>query len=278
MKGLMIQGTASGVGKSIISIALCRLFYREGYQVAPFKAQNITRHLYTLSNNEKIAKSQVIQAKAAHAASNVYMNPTSLAIDKGRTDMFVLGKRVETLKKQMEPTEKYDLWLQAVETSLHVLKKQYEFLVLEGAGSPVELNLKKTDVANMKAAELADVPVILVADIHRGGAFASIVGTLALLEREERKRVKGIIINKFHGDKALFQDGINLLETKTSLPVLGVIPFIEHTIEEEDSSDQPETFKTSLPTEQQLDMLATNIKQHLDWGKLIEITEQWDQL
>ncbi|MFA1821988.1 cobyric acid synthase [Virgibacillus oceani] len=281
MKGIMIQGTASSVGKSLIATVCCRLFYEDGYHVAPFKAQNVTHHFYTNIQGEKIAKSQAIQARAAKTEPSVLMNPTSLTLGNDQSEVILLGKTKGRFEKTDNPNAIYDKWINVIQSSLEQLSRQYDLLVLEGAGSPVELNLKERDVSNMKTAALADVPVLLVADIHRGGAFASIVGTLELLEPAERERVKGIIINKFQGDRARFHDGIKLMEERTALPVLGVLPFMDHDIEEEDDKvlllNDSNATPSSLPADHQIDQIAQKMKQHLDWKQIKEIVDQWDK-
>ena len=279
MKGIMVQGTSSSVGKSLVATALCRLFYNEGFRVAPFKAQNVTPHFYINKGGEKIAKSQAIQAKAAQTKPSVLMNPTSLTFGTNQSEINLLGKSEGKFHGKDHSNSAYETWIKVIQSSLHQLEKQYNLIVAEGAGSPVELNLKAHDVANMKTAELADVPVLLVADINKGGVFASITGTLALLEPEEMKRVEGIIINKFHGDKAQFQDGISLIEQISQIPVLGVLPYIEHNIEEEDDAvllaDDPGANTSSLPSDQEIDYLAHQMRQHLDWDRILGIVEQW---
>ena len=237
MKGVMIQGTASDVGKSLIATALCRLFANEGLKVAPFKSQNMSNNSYVTSDGLEIGRAQGIQAEAAKIEATVWMNPILL---KPRSDqeseIVLLGKAVETLSGKGYRETFYEKGLEVIHKALNQLSKEYELLILEGAGSPVEMNLKDRELVNMKIAELADVPVFLVADIDRGGIFASIVGTLELLTDEERKRVKGILINKFRGDINLFTDGVKWLEEKTGIPVLGVLPYVNnHMIDREDS-------------------------------------------
>ncbi len=237
MKGVMIQGTASDVGKSLIATALCRLFANEGLKVAPFKSQNMSNNSYVTSDGLEIGRAQGIQAEAAKIEATVWMNPILL---KPRSDqeseIVLLGKAVETLSGKGYRETFYEKGLEVIHKALNQLSKEYELLILEGAGSPVEMNLKDRELVNMKIAELADVPVFLVADIDRGGIFASIVGTLELLTDEERKRVKGILINKFRGDINLFTDGVEWLEEKTGIPVLGVLPYVNnHMIDREDS-------------------------------------------
>lgn len=278
MKGIMIQGTASSVGKSLIATAFCRLLYESGYKVAPFKAQNLTRHFYIGPAGEKVAPSQAIQAKAAHTSVSAFMNPTSLMLGSGKSDLILLGKEAGKFEGVSSHQSVYETWLKTIQTALKHLHKHYDVLVIEGAGSPVEINLKDRDVANMKTAELADVPVLLVTDINKGGAFASIIGTLELLEPAERERVKGIIINKFQGDPKLFQEGIRLMEQKTNLPVLGVLPYIDHDIEEEDDMEQSvKANVATLPADEDIEFLAQQMKQHLDWEQIIAIIEQWDR-
>ena len=237
MKGVMIQGTASDVGKSLIVTALCRLFANEGIKVAPFKSQNMSNNSYVTNDGLEIGRAQGIQAEAAKIEATVWMNPILL---KPRSDqeseIVLLGASVETLSGKGYRESFYDRGLDVIHHALDQLSKNYELLILEGAGSPVEMNLKDRELVNMKIAELADVPVFLVADIDRGGIFASIVGTLELLTDEERKRVKGILINKFRGDINLFTDGVKWLEEKTGIPVLGVLPYVNnHMIDREDS-------------------------------------------
>lgn len=237
MKGIMIQGTASDVGKSLIATALCRLFANEGMKVAPFKSQNMSNNSYVTIDGLEIGRAQGIQAEAAKMEATVWMNPILL---KPRSDqdaeIVLLGKAVETLSGKEYRETFYDKGLGVIHTALDQLAKEYELLILEGAGSPVEMNLKDRELVNMKIAEMADVPVFLVADIDRGGIFASIVGTLELLTSVERKRVQGIIINKFRGDFSLFTNGVKWLEEKTGIPVLGVLPYINnHMIDREDS-------------------------------------------
>jgi adenosylcobyric acid synthase len=237
MKGVMIQGTASDVGKSLVVTALCRLFALEGKKAAPFKSQNMSNNSYVTLDGKEIGRAQGIQAEAARTEATVWMNPILL---KPRSDqhseVVYLGKALETLSGRAYRDGFYDRGIEVIKESLQHLQEEHDYIVIEGAGSPVEINLRDRELVNMKVAELADVPVFLVADIDRGGVFASIVGTLELLDESERNRVKGIIINKFRGDPTLFEAGINWLEEKTGVPVLGVLPFIEnHMIDGEDS-------------------------------------------
>lgn len=237
MKGVMIQGTASDVGKSLIVTALCRMFANEGVKVVPFKSQNMSNNSYVTKDGKEIGRAQGIQAEAAKIEADVWMNPILLKPRSNQeAEIVFLGRALKTLSGRRYRETFYDKGLDIIRESLEHLEKQNELVVIEGAGSPVEINLKERELVNMKVAELADVPVVLVADIDRGGVFASIVGTLELLDPPERQRVAGVIINKFRGDISLFEDGIQWLEKKTGIPVLGVFPYVEnHMIDAEDS-------------------------------------------
>jgi adenosylcobyric acid synthase len=241
----MIQGTASDVGKSLVVTALCRMFANEGIKVTPFKSQNMSNNSYVTVDGKEIGRAQGIQAEAAKTEASVWMNPILL---KPRSHMssevVYLGRAVESLSGREYRDLFYEKGLEVIEESLSHLEKEFSLIVIEGAGSPVEINLKDREIVNMKVAEVADVPVILVSDIDRGGVFASIIGTLELMEPEERKRVAGLIINKFRGDLSLFEDGIEWLEQKTGIPVLGVLPYVDnHMIDGEDSLSISSQFK-----------------------------------
>ncbi|MBA4536852.1 cobyric acid synthase [Bacillus aquiflavi] len=259
MTGIMVQGTASHVGKSFIVAAFCRLLANEGVLVAPFKSQNMTNNIFVLKDKKEIGISQKIQAKAAKTEVSVEMNPILLKPNHGQVEVVLFGETTGTLSSQHDRDSFYENGLAAIETSLTKLTDQYEVLIMEGAGSPVELNLKSRELVNMKIAELADVPVLLVADIDKGGVFASVVGTIALLSKEERERIKGIIINKFYGDPAQFQEGIQLIEKKTGIPVLGVLPFVDRQLK------QPEDY----------DIIANYVKNHLDWEQIKNLMFSW---
>lgn len=237
MKGVMIQGTSSDVGKSLIVTALCRMFANDGVRVVPFKSQNMSNNSYVTIDGKEIGRAQGIQAEAARVEATVWMNPILLKPRSNQdSEIVYLGKSLKTVSGRGYRDTFYEKGLDVIKKSLEQLASEYDLVVIEGAGSPVEINLKDRELVNMKVAELADVPVVLVADIDRGGVFASIVGTLELLEPEERQRVAGVIINKFRGDISLFEDGIHWLEKKTGIPVLGVLPFVEnHMIDGEDS-------------------------------------------
>lgn len=235
-KALMIQGTSSGVGKTIIVTALCRIFSNTGYMVAPFKSQNMSNYSYK-KNGFEISRAQAIQAIAARAKITAHMNPILLKpLGNYKSSVLVQGK---FYKKMYAETyyKKFALryGLKFIKESLDWLREKYDLIVIEGAGSPAEFNLEKYDIANMRIAEYARAPVILVADIDRGGSFASIVGTLALLERRYRKLISGYVINKFRGDMNILKPSFRKLKKKTGIPVIGTIPLTDFDIPEEDS-------------------------------------------
>lgn len=236
-KGIMLLGTASDVGKTILCTALCRIFKQDGFKVAPFKAQNMTLNSFVTADQREIGIAQALQAKAAGVVPQVEMNPILL---KPKADMesqvIVMGKPLQDMTAKSYRQEYIPRARQVVQDCLKFLQSEYEVLVAEGAGSAAEVNLKDGDIVNWAVAEMADLPVILVADIDRGGVFASIIGTLDLITPEERDRVVGLIINKFRGDIDLFHSGVEFLKERTGKPVLGVIPYLEHGIAEEDST------------------------------------------
>ncbi|MHB1418433.1 MAG: cobyric acid synthase [Bacillota bacterium] len=234
---IMVQGTASNVGKSILCTALCRIFKQDGWQVAPFKSQNMALNSYITKDGKEIGRAQGVQAEAAGIEATVDMNPVLL---KPKQDMVaqvvVLGRPLGDMSARDYRADYLPIAADIVRQSLDKLRGEFEVVVLEGAGSPAEVNLKDRDIVNMKAAEMAEAPVLLVADIDRGGVFASLVGTLELLEPQERDRVAGFVINKFRGDLGLLKPGLDFLEQRTGKPVLGVIPYIHDLgIDEEDS-------------------------------------------
>nr|WP_084820222.1 cobyric acid synthase [Mesobacillus campisalis] len=316
MKGIMIQGTSSDVGKSLITTGICRILANEGLRVAPFKSQNMTNLSYVTPDGKEIGIAQGIQAEAAKTPATVMMNPILLKPRSGqRAEIVLFGEVIETLSGRSYRKSFYHKGLAAIRKALDNLEQAFDLVVIEGAGSPVEMNLKDRELVNMKVAEMANVPVVLVADIERGGVFASIVGTLELLEYEERQRVKGIIINMFRGDLTQFSGGIQWIEERTGVPVLGVVPYLEnHMIDMEDSlslqrssrknaeemratagiltgdfSDlrDIEMLSKKLPDreakplsqlkEQKYNEVAEHLLSHIDWAKLKQIMLEWNQ-
>ena len=236
MRAIMIQGTSSDVGKSVLCTALCRIFVNDGYRVAPFKSQNMALNSYITKDGGEIGRAQGVQAEAAKVEATTDMNPILLKPKGDMTSEVILhGKHFANMDAFSYRDDFVETVMPEVRASLARLAHQYDLLVLEGAGSPAEINLKKRDIANMRMAHETNADVILVADIDRGGVFATIVGTLMLLDEEERQRIKGIVINKFHGIKELLADGVDWLENYTGIPVLGVIPYFDVQIEAEDS-------------------------------------------
>lgn len=232
----MLQGTASDVGKSVLCTALCRIFYEDGYRVAPFKSQNMALNSYITADGGEIGRAQGVQAEACGIEATVDMNPVLLKPKGDMTaEVIVRGKHLADVEAGMYGEETvHKLWPLVCESYAR-LAAAYDVVVIEGAGSPAEVNLRHRDIANMRVAEMADAPVLLVGDIDRGGVFASFVGTLAVLPEHERKRIKGFIINKFRGKRELLEPGLAWLEKETGIPVLGVIPYVDTQIEAEDS-------------------------------------------
>jgi len=259
---VMLQGTSSNVGKSVLTAALCRIFKQDGYRVAPFKSQNMALNSFVTKNGGEIGRAQGVQAEAAGVEATVEMNPVLLKPKKDSVaQVIVRGRPVGDMSVKDYIKYKPQA-LELIKESLENLERDYEVLVIEGAGSPAEVNLKAHDIANMKIAHLADSPVLLVADIDRGGVMASLVGTLALLDPKERERVAGLIINKFRGDLSILQPALDFLEERTGKPVLGVVPFLHDlNIEEEDSVVMTEKLLKERPelVEGELDIVVVHL-------------------
>ena len=234
-KAIMIQGTMSNAGKSFLAAGLCRLFQRDGFRVAPFKSQNMALNSYVTADGCEIGRAQAVQAEACGLLPDVRMNPILL---KPVTDMgsqvILMGKSAGIMKAD-EYYRKKKEYIPLIRDAYESLAAENDIIVIEGAGSPVELNLKENDIVNMGMAEIADSPVILVGDIDRGGVFAQLYGTCALLEPHEKERIVGLIINKFRGDIGLLTGGLETLEQLTGKRVLGVVPYMDVRMEAEDS-------------------------------------------
>ncbi|MEQ8953963.1 MAG: cobyric acid synthase, partial [Gammaproteobacteria bacterium] len=238
----MVQGTTSDAGKTTLVAGLCRLFARQGIRVAPFKPQNMALNSAVTTDGGEIGRSQALQAQAANIEPHSDMNPILLKpnSDTG-AQIIVQGRALTSLEARQYQAFK-STGMKYVLESYQRLARQYELLLAEGAGSPAEINLRDRDIANMGLAEAVDCPVILVADIDRGGVFAHLVGTLSLLSQSEQQRVVGFVINRFRGDLSLLQPGLDWLEMKTGKPVLGVLPYLHNLqLDQEDAIDIQQT-------------------------------------
>ena len=234
-KSLMVLGTMSSAGKSFVTAGLCRIFRQDGYRTAPFKSQNMALNSYITADGMEMGRAQVMQAEAAGIAPDVRMNPILLkpTSDSG-SQVIVNGEIYGTMRAQEYYTKKQEL-IPYILKAYHDLAAENDIIVLEGAGSPAEINLKSVDIVNLGMAELSDSPAILVGDIDRGGVFASLYGTIMLLDDAERRRIRGIVINKFRGDVEILKSGLTMLEELTGIPVLGVVPYLPLGLDDEDS-------------------------------------------
>ncbi|MGL6098859.1 MAG: cobyric acid synthase [Fusobacteriaceae bacterium] len=233
-KKIMVVGTSSGAGKSITATSLCRVFFKDGYRVAPFKSQNMALNSYITKDGHEMGRAQAVQAVACEIDAHYTMNPILLKPTGDRKIQIILnGKSIGNMGGLEYGKYKVKLKKDIMKAYTE-LEEKSEIIVVEGAGSPVEINIKQDDIVNMGLAEMLDSPVILVADIDRGGVFASIYGTIALMEPEERERVKGVIINKFRGNVDILKPGLKKIEELTGVPILGVMPYFELDIEDED--------------------------------------------
>jgi adenosylcobyric acid synthase len=274
MKSLMIQGTASGVGKTTLVAALCRIFSDKGYTVAPFKSQNMSNFGYTTPDFE-ISRAQAIQAIAARCKIESDLNPIMLKpLGNYKSSVYLNGKRY----KKMHAKDYYSDFvntkgIKAATDSLFRLQKNNDLVILEGAGSPAEINLQKYDIANMKIAQKANASVLLVADIDKGGSFASLVGTMNLIEKRYQKLIKGFVLNKFRGDIDVLKPGFRKIKQLTKIPVLGTIPMLKMNLPEEDSLNVKAkeiawTKNNISKIDKELDKLAKIVKKNLDLKKI----------
>ena len=234
-KVIMVQGTMSNAGKSLLVAGLCRIFKQDGYRVAPFKSQNMALNSFITTEGLEMGRAQVMQAEAAQIRPMVCMNPILLKpTNHTGSQVIVNGEVVGNMSARDYFAYKKEL-IPDIKKAFRKLEEEADIIVIEGAGSPAEINLKENDIVNMGMAEMVDAPVLLVGDIDRGGVFAQLLGTLMLLTDDERDRVKGLIINKFRGDKSILDPGIEMLEEKGRVPVAGVVPYMELSLEDEDS-------------------------------------------
>ena len=234
-KTIMVQGTMSNSGKSFLTAGLCRVLRQDGYRVAPFKSQNMALNSYITEEGLEIGRAQAMQAEAAGIRPTVDMNPILLKPTSHTGSQVILHGEVCGNMKAVEYYRRKPEFIPQILESFHRLSEQYDVIVIEGAGSPAEINLREHDIVNMGMAKMADAPVLLVGDIDRGGVFASLYGTVKLLEPEEQKRVKGLIINKFRGDVSILEPGLRMIEEKTGIPVVGVVPMEQIDLDDEDS-------------------------------------------
>ena len=236
MKGnIMIQGTMSNVGKSLFTAGLLRVLVQDGFSAAPFKSQNMALNSYITAEGLEMGRAQVMQAEAAGILPEAAMNPILLKPNSEMGSQVIVNGEVVGNMKAVEYMHRKKEYIPHILAAYEKLKQKYSVIVIEGAGSPAEINLREYDIVNMGLAELLDAPVLLIGDIDRGGVFAQLYGTVALLEEQERKRVKGFIMNKFRGDEQLLKPGIRMLYDKCRIPVAGVIPYTELDIDDEDS-------------------------------------------
>ena len=270
MKPLMVQGTSSGAGKSTLVATLCRIFEEKGYLVAPFKSQNMSNFSYATPDFE-ISRAQAIQAIAAKCPIEPDLNPIMLKpLGNYYSAVYLNGKYY----KKMHAKDYYAKFVKskgfkAAATSLSKLKKNYDLVILEGAGSPAEINLQKYDIANMQIAQKVNASVLLVSDIDKGGSFASLVGTVDLIENKYKKLVKGFVLNKFRGDIDVLKPGFRKIKQLTKIPVIGTIPMMEIDLPEEDSLNVKAkqiawTKKNISKIDKELDKLAKIVKNNLD--------------
>ena len=234
-KAIMIQGTMSNAGKSLLTAGLCRIFKQDGYRVAPFKSQNMALNSFITREGLEMGRAQVMQAEAAGIEPSVLMNPILLkpTNDTG-SQVIVNGEVLGNMSAKDYFAYKKEL-IPEIMKAYNTLAAENDIIVIEGAGSPAEINLKQEDIVNMGMAKMAKAPVLLAGDIDRGGVFAQLVGTVMLLEEEERQMIKGLIINKFRGDKSILEPGAVMLEEKSQIPVVGIVPYMNVDVEDEDS-------------------------------------------
>lgn len=237
-KSIMIQGTASSVGKSLITAGLCRIFHQDGYKVIPFKSQNMSSYSYITDEGFEMSRAQVVQAEAAGVKPDVRMNPILLKPTSNKGSQVVINGKIYKKMTALEYHEFKPELKDMIKATYNELAFENDIIVIEGAGSPAEINLRDKDIVNMGMAEIANSPVILVGDIDKGGVFAALAGTMMLLQEDEKKRVEGVIINKFRGDIEILKPGIKMIEDIINVPVIGVIPYSRFIIDEEDSMSE----------------------------------------
>ncbi len=234
-KTIMIQGTCSNAGKSLLAAGICRILKQDGYKVAPFKSQNMALNSFITKEGLEMGRAQVMQAEACQIEPDVRMNPILLKPTSDQGSQVIINGEVHGNYSAKDFYEKKEDFRAAVKEAFDSLAAEYDVIVLEGAGSPAEINLKDNDLVNMGMAKMADAPVLLVGDIDRGGVFASLAGTMLLFDEEEKARVKGVVINKFRGDVTILEPGLRMLEDIIQVPVAGVVPYMQLDVDDEDS-------------------------------------------
>lgn len=275
-KSIMILGTSSGAGKSTVTTGLARILLNDGYTVAPYKAQNMSNNGHILDDATEMARSQAVQAFACKIEPSSDMNPVLLKIVPDGIEVIVRGKKVNVMTSEEYIGYKKDIWPSILEP-LNNLRSNYDIVVMEGAGSPVEMNLKSHDIVNINMAKRSKSPVLLVADIDRGGVFASIYGTLMLLSEEERGLIKGIILNRLRGKSDHYKGVKEAIEDITGVPVVAMIPYLDIKIEDEDSLIDAHTgVKPPISMEKmevEFEKLSKHMKEHMDMKKIYKIIE-----
>lgn len=278
-KNIMIMGTSSGAGKSTFAAALCRIFYKDGFKVMPFKSQNMALNSFFTKDGKEMGVGQAIQAEAANLEASVKMNPILLKPTKDKKiQIFIKGEK-KLLMTGLEYNNYKKNLIPILEETYKELKEKNDIVVIEGAGSPAEINIKQEDISNFGMARVADAPVILIADIDRGGVFASIYGTIMLLSEEDRRRIKGIVINKFRGNSEVLKIGFEIIEKLTGVPTLGVLPYEYIDLEDEDSiseKDKNSKFREykihdNAYRQEQFDKLEKLVRDNIDIDKIYEI-------
>ena len=280
-KTIMIQGTMSSAGKSLLCAGLCRLFKQDGYRVAPFKSQNMSSFCYTTPKGLFMSRAQVVQAEAAGITPDVRMNPILLKPESNMGSQVIVNGTSRGHMKAADYFQYKTSLIPDILNAFHSLSVEHDIIVIEGAGSPAEINLKQNDIVNMGLAKLCKAPVLLVGDIDRGGVFAQLYGTIALLEKEEQAMIKGMVINKFRGDVSLLKPGLRMIEDITNKPVLGVLPMLDIDLPEEDSQSlgmrsfaqghQDEASDVQMRREEQYNALAQAIRENMQMQDIYEI-------
>ncbi|MCQ2521615.1 MAG: cobyric acid synthase [Lachnospiraceae bacterium] len=246
-KYIMVQGTMSGAGKSLLVAGLCRIFKQDGYRVAPFKSQNMALNSFVTEDGLEMGRAQVMQAEAAGVRPDVHMNPILLKPTDDKGSQVIINGKVHGNMRAKEYFAYKTSLIPTIREALDYLEERYDIIVVEGAGSPAEINLKQNDIVNMGIAKMTNAPVLLVGDIDRGGVFAQLLGTIMLLEEDEKRLVKGLVVNKFRGDKTILDPGIAMLEEQGNIPVVGLLPYMDVQLEDEDSlSERFESRKQGL--------------------------------